>query len=139
MRTSTSRKTSIAVVAFVSLGLISGCASQPATQPTPQVINVPDPTKAAAPGPVTLDQTIKKDLFNINLSPRGIQVNGVKVADIKALDKLLAQYAKPVITIATHRCYSNEAAAKVISLAQSHTVTPIAIGSFGDVSDPQCQ
>lgn len=143
MRTSTTGKISIAAVAFVSLSLINGCASQPTTekqtQPKPQVMHVPDPAKAATPGPVTLDQTIKKDLFNINLSPGGIKVNGVEVAGIKALDQLLAQYTTPIITIATHRCYSNEGAAKVISLAQSHTATPIAIGSFGDFSDPECQ
>lgn len=143
VRTRVTRRliTFVAIMAIFSQ--VGGCASQPAaeksTAPKPQVMHVPDPAKAATPGPITLDQTIKKDLFNINLSPGGIKVNGVDVASVKALDKLLSKYSAPIITIATHRCYSNAGAAKIISLAQSHTVTPIAIGSFGDLSDPECQ
>lgn len=116
----------------------SGCAATPQEEPKALTIHLPDP--AIPEGQVvTLDQTIKKDLFNIRLSPAGIEVNGTKVADVEALEALLAKYPEPAITIATHRCYSGERAAKVMNLAREHTNTPIAFGSFGDYDDPECQ
>lgn len=120
---------------------VGGCTSlaAPKEQPVAQTIRLPNPHAAASGQPTTLDQTIKKDLFNIRLSPKGIKVNGTKVANIKALEELLAKHSKPVITIATHRCYSSARAAEVMNLARLHTATPIAFGSFGELSDPECQ
>lgn len=117
---------------------ISGCATTPQEEPKALTIHLPDPSIPEGQI-VTLNQTVKKDLFNIRLSPAGIEVNGTRVADIKALEALLAKYSKPAITIATHRCYSGERAAKVMNLAREHTNTPIAFGSFGDYDDPECQ
>lgn len=123
-------------------GSISGCATQTTeeeAQPQAQSIRLRDPQKAPL-GPVTtLDQTIKKDLFNVRLSPKGIYVNDTKIKDIAALEAFLKKYSKPVITISTHRCYSSEQAAQVMNLARLHTDTPIVYGSFGDFSDPECQ
>lgn len=117
---------------------VGGCAATPREEPKAKTIHLPDPR--LPPGATyTLEQTIKKDLFNIRLSASGIEVNDTKVADIKALERLLAKHSKPAITIATHRCYSGERAAKIMNLARQYTDTPIAFGSFGDYSDPECQ
>lgn len=119
---------------------LTGCASQPSTDNQPQAQSIRLRAPGAPPGaPATLEQTIKKELFNINLSPSGIKVNGTQVADVKALEEFLMKQSKPVITISTHRCYNSEQAAKVMNLARVHTETPIAYGSFGDFSDPECQ
>lgn len=128
------------ILLFLGSSLI-GCATQTPTkeQPQAQSIRLRDPQKAPL-GPVTtLDQTIKKDLFNLRLSPKGIYVNDTQINDIAALETLLKKYSKPVITISTHRCYSSEKAAKVMNLARQHTDTPIVYGSFGEFSDPECQ
>lgn len=135
------RRIIVYVLLCVGSFFISSCASQmgPKEQPVAQTIRLPDPKAAASGLPTTLEQTIKKELFNIHLSPQGIKVNGTKLADIKALEAFLAKQSKPVITIATHRCYSSARAAEVMNLARLHTDTPIAFGSFGDFSDPECQ
>lgn len=130
----------ILVALVCASSFLIGCASKPATDDQPQAQSIRLRAPGAPPGtPVTLDQTIKKALFNIHLSPSGIKVNGTPVANVEALEEFLKQQSKPVITIATHRCYNGEKAARVMNLARVHTETPIAYGSFGEFSDPECQ
>jgi hypothetical protein len=131
---------------ILCLGLsLNGCANQSEkekekdrNEPRAQTIRLRDPQKSAE-NPQKINPLVKKDLFNILLSPSGITVNGTKLENIKALKKFLSQQSKPVITIVAHRCYNSQDAAAVMSLAQEHTDTPIAYGSFGEFDDPECQ
>lgn len=131
------------VTALAATAVLSGCAGTPtsaeANEPQPKSIHLPDPRKVVPGEPTTLEQTMEKPLFELRLSAAGIEVNGTQVADEQALRDLLEKYPDPAITIASHRCFSGERAAKIISLVQDHTSTPIAIASFGDNSDPECQ
>lgn len=138
-----SRLTKLTIFTIAGAACLSGCAGTPTSanseEPTPKTIHLPDPNKVVPGRPATIDQTMEKSLFELRLSAAGINVNGTKVADIEALRALLEKYPDPAITIASHRCFSGERAAKIISLAQDYTTSPIAIGSFGDYSDPECQ
>ena len=126
-------------LALVSTAACATKQPEPVMEPAPQSIRLRDPQKVPPGGVTTIDQTIQKDLFNIRLSNNGISVNGTKVENQAALEALLSKYPKPVITISSHRCYDGEKAAAIMNLAQTYTNTPIAFGSFGDFSDPECQ
>lgn len=115
--------------------LVAACAKQPA-QPTPKTIHVR--SDASISNPVRGGPPVAKNLFNIVVDPKRIQVNGTPVRDLAALEKLLAAHQQPAITIGTHKCLSREQAVQVISLAQRYTDTPIAFGSFGAYDDPEC-
>lgn len=84
-------------------------------------------------------ESVEKSLFNIAVSPKNIIVNGVPVSDLNALQKLLAQYDKPVLTISGHRCLDADKAVEIVNIAQNHTDTPIPYGSFGDYDDEECK
>lgn len=123
---------------LLALGLLcTGCADQPiAEQPKPKTIHVR--SDASVSNPVIDGPLVAKNLFNIVVGKNDIKVNGTRVKDLAAVEKLLAAHQQPAITIATHKCLDNIKGAEVIALAQRYTDTPIAFGSFGSFDDPEC-
>jgi hypothetical protein len=120
--------------------LLPGCASkkpEPQPQPQPQTIHLRGDASVANPGPA--DQRLTKSLFNIVISPKAMTVNGTPVKNLAELERLLTQHQRPALTLAAHKCLSTEKAAEVMSLAQRHTDTPIAFGSYGRLDDPECK
>ncbi|MBC6905351.1 hypothetical protein DWB84_07760 [Saccharophagus sp. K07] len=120
---------------FLLGALLVGCA-QKTVKPEPQSIRLRGDASVTQPATAG---TIKKDLFNIVVGPDTIKVNGVAFKNIAELDKFLSGYQQPALTVATHKCLSNEKAAEVIGLAQRHTDVPIAFGSYGNYDDPECK
>lgn len=117
--------------------ITAACAAKkPEPQPKPQTIHLR--SDASVSNPVTGGPPVAKNLFNIVVSKSEMTVNGAKVRDLPALQKLLAAHKQPAITIAAHKCLEREKAAEILSLAQRHTDTPIAFGSFGKFDDPDC-
>lgn len=120
--------------------LLQGCASnkpEPQNQPKPQTIHLRGDADVANPG--AAGQRLTKSLFNIVINPKRITVNDTPVKSLAELEKLLSTHQRPALTIATHKCVSTEKAAEVLSLAQRHTDTPIAFGSYGNLDDPECK
>ena len=128
--------------AFSSLAcaLVQGCASQkpePQTQPQPKTIHLRGDASVSNPGPAS--QRLTKQLFNIVVSPKTITVNDSPIKNLKELERLLVKHQRPALTLATHKCLSTAKAAEVLNLAQRHTDTPIAFGSYGNFDDPECK
>lgn len=137
--------------------LMAGCSSQPVESESKATVKAAKPAKSAksskvepqkirieAPNqprlsPTAKPEIIEKDLFNIEASPGSIKVNSVPVKDLKALEKILAAYPKPVLTLAAHICMSPPQTTQIMTLAQRYTDSPIAYGSWGDYEDPECQ
>lgn len=132
------------MTALVACLLLAACAQTPrqpqpaADQPLPQTIRLRADPDAPKPPRGTKDPTIEKDLFNVKLSPKGLEVNGTAVADLDALERLFSAYPKPMITIVAHRCLSGAQVSEVMRLAQEYTETPIPFGSYGNHGDPEC-
>lgn len=136
--------------------LIVGCSSQPVERTGQQTDKVAKPAKSTrsskvepkkirieAPtqtrsSPTSKPQVIEKDLFNIEVSATSLKVNSTPVKDLKALEKILAAYPKPVLTLAAHICMSAAQTTEIMTLAQTYTDSPIAYGSWGDYDDPEC-
>jgi hypothetical protein len=123
-------------ILLISLSLLAaGCASKKAVEPQPQTIHIRSDAVISGTG---VGPIVTKKLFNIVMDPKRIRVNGTPVKDLAALERLLAAYEKPVLTIGTHKCLSPERTTQLMTLAQRHTDTPIAYGSYGDFNDPEC-
>src|SRR5690606_11169007 len=120
---------------FFLAALLTGCANK-TVKPEPQTIRMRGDSSVSKPAEPGL---IKKDLFNIIVGKNTLTVNGVAIKNLTELDKFLSGYQQPALTVATHRCLSNEKAVEVISLAQRHTDVPIAFGSYGSFDDPECK
>lgn len=136
--------------------LMAGCSSQPVESESKATVKAAKPTRSArstkvepqkirieAPSqsrlsPTAKPEIIEKDLFNIEASPNSIKVNSVPVKNLKALEKILASYPRPVLTLAAHICMSAAQTTEIMSLAQTYTDSPIAYGSWGDYEDPEC-
>lgn len=139
------KKHSLHTIFLLSCLTLGACAQtstrqEPSSElPQPQTIRLRENPDAPQPPRGVEDPTVEKDLFNVEASPKAITVNGRRVADIGALERLFAKYSKPMITIAAHKCLSGAEAAKIMRLAQDHTDTPIPFGSYGELDDPECK
>ncbi len=136
--------------------LVAGCSSQPSDRDNQQTSKTIKSAKSARPSkvepqkiqieapnqgrssPTSKPQVIEKDLFNIEVTSMSLKVNSTPVKNLKALEKILAAYQKPVLTLAAHICMSAAQTTEIMTLAQSYTDSPIAYGSFGDYEDPEC-
>lgn len=136
-----------AAVSLLACALLQGCASPNASTsaskksdpqtPQPKTIHLRGDASVSNPG--LASERLTKPLFNIVVSPKTITVNDAPVKNLDELEKLLVKHQRPALTLATHKCLSTEKAAEVLSLAQRHTDTPIAFGSYGRVDDPECE
>lgn len=132
------------ITALLSCIALGACTQSPTRQeqntdlPAPQTVRLRANPDAPRPPRGIEDPTIEKDLFNIEASPKAIKVNGREVAGVPALERLFLKHPNPMITITAHKCLSGAQAAKIMQLAQEHTDTPIAFGSYGEHGDPEC-
>lgn len=85
------------------------------------------------------DQFVDRKLFNIVINKKSIWVNNGQIESIEALEALLSRNQNAVFTIASHKCTSNDKAAKIMALAQQYTDSPIAYASYGNYHDSECQ
>lgn len=111
--------------------------SRPSNKVQPQTIRIDAPTTGRS-SPTAKPQFIEKDLFNIKVSSNRLEVNATRIKNLKALEKVLGAYDKPVITVAAHICMQASATSEVLTLAQSYTDSPIAFGSWGSYDDADC-
>ncbi len=111
--------------------------ARPSNKVQPQTIRIEAPTSGRQ-SPTAKPQIIEKDLFNIKVSSNRLEVNATPIKNLKALEKILGSYDKPVITVAAHICMQASATSEVLTLAQSYTDSPIAFGSWGSYDDADC-
>ncbi len=122
--------------------LLTGCAQTPEQPPEPPAELSPIPRSVTLQVPSNNAnaprRTIQKSLFHVVLKPDDLSANGVKVPSLEALQKLLAQYNRPMITLAVHRCVDAGRAKSFLNSIQSLTDTDIAYSAFGAYTDSEC-
>ncbi len=131
----------IVILMLTGSWLLSSCSNQTqksesTAEPVARKIRMVN--QSNDPAVVKIQPVVEKNLLNIRLSPSSILVNQAPVKNLKALESLLLANEKPVITVTAHRCVSAKKHLALMQLVQSHTTTPIALGSFGDYGDPEC-
>lgn len=129
---------------FCLLTLLMGCSSQP-TQPQvadkppePRTIRLYADGAPAQNRPGASEKTVEKDLFVIRASNKQVLVNDTKISGLNVLEQLLEDHPDSVITIEAHKCLSGADTAKILTLAQQYTETPIPFGSYGSEDDADC-
>lgn len=103
----------------------------------PQTIRIEAPTSGLT-SPTAKPQVLEKDLFNIKVSSKKLEVNATPIKNLKELEKILGAYDKPVITLAAHICMQASDTSEILTLTQSYTDSPIAFGSWGTYDDADC-
>ncbi len=126
---------------IISVVLVS-CAQTPEQPSKPTAERTPIPKSVTLQVPSNdisaPKRTIQKSLFQVLLTPLGLSANGVEVPSLEALQKLLAQYNRPMITLTVHRCVDAQRAKSFLNSIQSLTDTAIAYSAFGAYTDSEC-
>lgn len=123
---------------------IASCAQKPKEEPKAEEAAVPQPklVKVAVDNPAQAPgekpKTTKKNLFNVAVSKKGIYVNRVKVSNLAALESLISSTPAALLTLNAHRCLDAQKTSAILSMMQKYTTSPIAFGSFGEYTDPEC-